>query len=209
MNRFKTMNDSQLMSLFYQGNHAAFDEIARRWLPDLTTWAVQFLMRRYRVHRHAAEIQAEEGVQEVFAKLLRNRDRETARWQTHCGELGPWLRAVVANQLRDLARKNRRRARQLKMSQQPANDHDSLADQADHRTPAAEELAVKDELEHVLEVAINRLRPRQQQILRRHYFAQCSQSEIACSLNLSNATVSNEKAEALRELRETLMELAC
>ncbi len=171
------MSDEQLFMLYRSGRLEAFEELVRRFKPDL----FPFLMR-YSGNRAAAE----DLFQESFLQVHLSADMfdVTKRFK-------PWLFTIAANKARDFLRKNKRqRAMTLSASIGDGGDEQaSYIDLLEAELPLPVESAERHERRELVRDVVDALPDHLREILILAYFNQMAYKEIAEILEIPLGTV--------------------
>jgi RNA polymerase sigma factor (sigma-70 family) len=150
----------------------------------------------------------DEVINETLSRVASTLDRDS-KWDAEKGSLPSWIYRIAKNQAINLLRK-------------PKNQHLSFTDFSIKKVEKSdwqglvEDWSSKDQgtdldslpgdpaLMDLIDIAIRSLPERQQTIVRLHYFDKMSQSSIAASLGIANATVHREKKRAIARLKSLL-----
>jgi len=133
---------------------------------------------------------AEEVVQDVFTRAWRH----SAEYAPDRGSVRTWLYAIARNAVLDA---ERRRGRRL-----PPQPYDDAP-----QTGAEDESIERAMLRWQVELAVSRLTPEHQEVLRLAHFADCSLKEIAERTGLPLGTVKSRTHYAMTNLRLAFEEL--
>jgi RNA polymerase sigma factor (sigma-70 family) len=125
--------------------------------------------------------QAADITQETFFQFLKNAHRIT-------GSLGSWLHQVATRRSIDLIRQNTSRRRREEA----------------YAASAWQETGTWDEIEPLVDEALEELPDDQRELLVQHFLEQLSMREIAVLMRLSQPTVSRRIEAALDQLRQNL-----
>ncbi len=172
--------NKDLIQLLRKGNVAAFDSLFEVYSPKLYGFALKYFKN---------ESDSEELVQEVFVKVWENR-------QSLKSELSfkSYLFTIALNQIRKHFNKKAVSLRYLESLQHEPEPYDNQAIQAgDYETALRK-----------IDLIIEQMPPRRQEIFRKSKLEGKSSKEIAAELNISPGTVDNQVSEALRFLRTHL-----
>jgi RNA polymerase sigma-70 factor (ECF subfamily) len=174
--------DEELMTAFYAGNDAGFNEIDHRWRRPL------FWYFRRRIWR--AE-QAADLVQETLMRVYRTNGRQSARYDPS-QPFRRWLYSIAGNVAAELARRERRQPGPLGQTDIPDDNTVPVAEQDEHRRAIAE--------------CLGELPEREAEFLRlwEGGLGDLSQTDIAQLWGVSNPTVTRVQQRALAHLRAGL-----
>lgn len=173
-------NDVVLISRIREGDASAFDELFRRYYPDLVYTANRFVR---------SESEAEDIVQELFFSLWKRRSNLPEDLSAVGGYLHRSARNRSLNYLRDQKRI-------------PIDEGEIPADAIAEGLPS-DNLDQLD-LQQRLHQAIDRLPERCRLVFVMSKLEDMSQKEIADALDISTKTVENQMTRAYRFLREWL-----
>lgn len=175
-------DDDELVERARQGDIGAYDSLVRRH--QALAVRVAYLL---------CGDDAEDAAQEAFVKAWRSlgRFRESAAFR-------PWLLKIVANEAR-----NRRRsgARRVRLALRSAEDRPSV-----DAAPSAEEVVLGTERRRELLDAVNRLPPRDFDVVGCRHLLGLSEADTAAVLGWPRGTVKSRLARALGRLRTDLAE---
>ena len=177
---------TQLLRNARDGDSAAFDRIVGLMYDDLRALARSQLRRDY----HARTLQPTALVHEAFLKLARG-SHVDATDRSH-------LLALAAHAMRQvLVDRARRRTAAKRGGEDGWRDVTLGEDQLPSRGLDAEELIALDD-------ALERLEPRQRQIVECRFFAGMTDDEIAAALGITDRTVRREWVKARAHLNRAL-----
>ena len=174
---FQQAPDSELIAAVVAGRAGAFDELAARHRP--------LMLRIAREHFRIRPDDAEDIVQDVFARLLGNDCEHLKAFHGEC-KLSTWLYNITRNRCIDL---KRRKGADPMPADDPANGAD---------------VAGTAELRATVDRALAELPPRSRLLLRLRYFQQLSYQEIGDLLGVPANTVGSGINRAKKRLREIL-----
>ena len=171
------LSENDLMSLLKKGDHAAFEEIFRRYSTLLYAHAFNKL-------RDAED--AHDAVQEVFSKLWIRRDQLVVG-----NNLAGYLFVAVRNQIFDIIRHKKvitafeESFREFEVANYPVTDH-----------------RVRENiLAELIEREIAALPPRMREVFELRRKEHLSNKEIAERMGIKESTVADQMKKALRALR--------
>ena len=173
--------ESVLLSRARGGDLDAYEQLVR--LHQQTAFRTALVLTRN-------EADAEEAAQDGFVKAWRALHRfDAAR------PFRPWLLAIVANEAR-----NRRRA---------AGRREALALRAEAGAPAGspEGALLVAERDTALAAALERLEPRDREVIACRYLLELSEAETAAALGCRAGTVKSRLSRALARLRTQASEI--
>lgn len=176
------LSDQQLLKAFQEGSVAAFEEIHRRYFGRLYAHAVKML-------GNAAD--AQDIVQEVFITLW----TKGAAIQLHTG-LGGYLYTSVRNRVLNLIEQNKTYRHHL----------DALAAFLDETPAPAGNAADEELLFSLFEAEIDKLPRKMKEVFELRRQGDLSYSEIAGQLSLSDHTVKKQISNAIKILRDRLIQ---
>lgn len=131
---------------------------------------------------------AEDVVQEAFLGMHRNRAA-----LRDSGAAAGYLRQAVVNQSRSMLRRRRTVRAHLKVAE------------PETAPPADSDLLLAEEHRQVLR-AVDRLPPRQREVLVLRYWSELSEAEIATALGISKGTVKSQASRAMAALARIMSE---
>ncbi|WP_413694571.1 sigma-70 family RNA polymerase sigma factor [Rhodobacter sp. KR11] len=166
------------MAAVKSGDRAAFAEVFRHFAPRVKG----FLMKS-----GANAAQAEDCAQDVLATVW----QKAGLYDPAKASVSTWIFTIARNRLIDMARRDRRPEPEL-LDQEPEPD------QADVYETAQENLR--------LVAALEQLPEKQRQLIRRAYWGELTQSEIAAETGLPLGTIKSRIRLALDRLRLRLAE---
>lgn len=182
MHELGGLSDQQLLNAFQEGSVAAFEEIHKRYFGRLYAHAHKML---------GNADDAQDVVQEVFITLW----TKAAGIQLHTG-LSGYLYTAVRNRVLNL----------IEQGKTYQNHLDALATFLDE-SPAETAVRVDDELLFsVFEAEIDRLPRKMKEVFELRRQGDLSYSEIADQLSLSDHTVRKQISNAIKILRDRLMQ---
>jgi len=169
--------DENLMQRYLSGDRQAFQDLYRRYAPQLTG-----LLRSGVANRQDAD----DLVQETFLHLHRARRdfREGSR-------LRPWLMTIALNLKREYYRRRGRRRDSVGLEREPAD-------------PRQAEPAEQQEIGQLLEGALGKLDSTSRQVLELHWFAGLPFPEVATVLGMNTSAVKVRAHRAYQSLKEHL-----
>jgi len=144
-------------------------------------------LRESRLPHDAEDVRAETFLR-VFQAIRGNHLRSAA-------SLGAFILGTTRNVLHELFQ----RRRQAGKSTQPEN--------AELRTPPHEDLFLDSEVQRAIERTIVRLKPRERDLLRLHYYEELPTQEIARRVGIAPERVRLVKSRALKHFREVYKRL--
>ena len=183
-----TTEDRELAELARKGDVRAYERLVA---------AYEHLAFRvaYVITRSAAD--AEDAAQEAFVKayyaLPRFRSGASFR---------PWLLRIVANEARNRLRSaGRREALAVRFETDRAG---GLSGTSGGAASSPEVLALGEEERRTLSEAIERLEPRDREVIALRYFLELSEAEMAAALGCAKGTVKSRLSRAVARLRNEL-----
>jgi RNA polymerase sigma factor (sigma-70 family) len=196
---FAAETHADLMRRFYEGETAAFDELARRLRPSLVCQALQQLPARHVGRREVAE----DMVQQALVKAVLTLDRPAVRWQAAKGSVRTWLGTIVRNvvnsYLRSPAARHRVTSDLAPRLDDPSDDRaENLI--ADHRLDAERATICRESQQRWLVDQVGRLPEKVQAIISLKLEGRTHQ-QIAKFLGLSKSTVTYHFDTAKKMLR--------
>ncbi|UKJ06808.1 RNA polymerase sigma factor [Solitalea lacus] len=177
---YRERTDNDLFHLLKEGNHAAYEEIYKRY------WAILF--------RHARRIlqndeESKDIIQDIFTMLwVKSADIALT------SNLSSFLYASVRNRVLDLIDKNKVRSNYLLILENEINSD---------RVSIEHEMHEK-ELARIIEKEISLLPPKMREIFELSRKAELPYKEIADQLAISENTVKKQISNALKILRSKL-----
>jgi RNA polymerase sigma-70 factor (ECF subfamily) len=175
----RAASDEELLVLIGEGDHAAFEDLYKRYARPVLGLALRRLGDRGR---------AEDAVQEAFTSIWRS----ASTFDPNRGRGAPWLYAVARNAISD-----RGRAR----SEPPADPPDQASSE-----PGPPERAEQSWLSWRVHRALEDLAEHERSLIELAYWGGLSQSEIAHMLGIPLGTVKTRTRAALSRLADTLEE---
>ena len=173
------------------------DAVLRARAGDEEAFATLVARHRPAAHRTAwllgAGDDAEDAVQEAFAKAFRHLDRFR-----EAADFKPWLLSIVANETRNLRRSGLRRAAR----------EDFVRNGVAMLDRSPEEAALASATREGLLAAVKGLPERDRAVIVCRYFLDLSEAETADVLGLPRGTVKSRHARALAKLRRVAVAAA-
>nr|WP_295922295.1 RNA polymerase sigma-70 factor [uncultured Dyadobacter sp.] len=182
MQELGDLSDQQLLNAFQEGSVAAFEEIHRRYFRRLYAHAFKML--------GSAE-DAQDVVQEVFINLWTKR----AVIQLHTGLAG-YLFTAVRNRVLNLIEQKKTYQHHL----------DALAEFLDDSPVPVTEATDQELLFQLFEAEIDHLPRKMKEVFELRRQGELSYAEIAEQLSLSDHTVKKQISNAIKILRERLIQ---
>jgi RNA polymerase sigma-70 factor (ECF subfamily) len=136
--------------------------------------------------------EAEEVVQDVFAKVCEVGERPPRAW-------GPWLTRVAVNACRD----RRRAGWWIRFRLRSERVEDTLLPAPE---PNPSEVAISDETRRRIWRAFRSLPERQREVFVLRYIEDCPTDQVASELGLHPGTVKRHLFRAIRRMRDALTE---
>ncbi len=190
MERFKEEDgdttDEILMERFKGGDSTAFEEIFSRYKNRIYNYAYRFL---------GNEAYAEEIVQELFFKVIKQRDKYEPR-----AKLSTWLYTMARNLCID---KLKRRSVRKSISQQAEKNLPDFGVIPKTR-PNQEDLFHRQQLQAILQQAVSRLSPEQREVFLMRTKLTLPFVEMADILGVPESTLKSRMCYALKKIREDL-----
>ncbi len=190
MERFKgedgDTTDEILMERFKGGDSTAFEEIFSRYKNRIYNYVYRFL---------GNEAYTEEIVQELFFKVIKQRDKYEP-----LAKLSTWLYTMARNLCID---KLKRRSIRRSISQQAEKNFPDyrVIPKAD---PNQEDLLHNKQLQAILQQAVSQLSPEQREVFLMRTKLTLPFVEIANVLGVPESTLKSRMCYALKKLRENL-----
>ncbi len=181
-----TATDEILMERFKGGDSTAFEEIFSRYKNRIYNYAYRFL---------GNEAYTEEIVQELFLKVIKQRDKYEPR-----AKLSTWLYTIVRNLCFD---KLKRRSVRKTISQQAESNFPDFG-VISKAGPDQEDLLHHKQLQAILQQAVSRLSPEQREVFLMRTKLTLPFVEIAEVLGVPESTLKSRMCYALKKLREDL-----
>ena len=132
----ETVTDEQLMTAYYRGENAAFDELYRRYHTRL----YHFARQRLSPTTPGRDDTAEEIVAEVWVRKCATRDRLSSRWDPEKGSIATFFYRNVLYRVIDHRRKSATLPEELMTDLEPDDDvaapDETLREQKIHRSAA-------------------------------------------------------------------------
>ena len=188
------MNDTELIREAQRGNHAAFEELVRRYDRDVLRLALNLMKRPE---------DARDVYQEAFLKVYRN----LHRFRFECS-FYTWLYRIVTNVCLDQLR--RRQARPEDQAPEAGSAHDEgITDfferQKEQRpTLDPERRLFGKEIQARIATAMERLSPRERVVFEMKHYQGLKLRAIGDALGTTEETVKNSLFRATRKLRTQL-----
>ncbi|HET9671827.1 MAG TPA: sigma-70 family RNA polymerase sigma factor [Actinomycetota bacterium] len=177
----RPLEDAELARRAREGDDDAYEDLVKRYGP--IAFRVAFLVTR---DRDEAQDAAQEAFVKAYYALPRFRPELPFR---------PWLLRIVANEARNRARSGRRRER-LALRAAAVSDRDAA--------PSPETAALAQEDRDALVAALNRLEPRDREVIGYRFLLGLSESETAEVLDVRPGTAKSRLSRAMAKLRELL-----
>jgi RNA polymerase sigma-70 factor (ECF subfamily) len=178
-------SDAELMAALAHGDQRALGELYDRFAPVAYGLALRVLRDRGL---------AEDAVQEAFLSVWRS----AARFDSRRGSVRGWVLILVHRRAVDLVQRNQRHREQT---------HEQTDEQTGkHLGPSAAEVTELDAERRKVQAALAALPAKQRTALELAYYGGCTQKEIAARLDLPVGTVKSQTFDALRRLRQLLLE---
>jgi RNA polymerase sigma-70 factor (ECF subfamily) len=168
-----------------EGDVEAFNELVNRHHTKIYGLA-------YRMLGNAED--AEDATQETFLEAYKS--IKTFRFQS---QFGTWLYSIGLNTCNQYIRKAKSRNRMLE-----AYTEDTAAQGMTEERKVPERMAIKAEQSQVVQAAIDRLPPKQREVVTLYYMQHLKYKEIAEILNCSLGTVASRLNKAMQNLKTKL-----
>jgi RNA polymerase sigma-70 factor (ECF subfamily) len=168
-----------------EGDVEAFNELVNRHHTKIYGLA-------YRMLGNAED--AEDATQETFLEAYKS--IKTFRFQS---QFGTWLYSIGLNTCNQYIRKAKSRNRMLE-----AYTEDTAAQGMTEERKIPERMAIKAEQSQVVQAAIDRLPPKQREVVTLYYMQHLKYKEIAEILNCSLGTVASRLNKAMQNLKTKL-----
>lgn len=168
-----------------EGDVEAFNELVNRHHTKIYGLA-------YRMLGNAED--AEDATQETFLEAYKS--IKTFRFQS---QFGTWLYRVGLNTCNQYIRKSKARNRMLDAYTEETASHGLTEEQE-----IPDRMAIKAEQREVVQAAIDRLPPKQREVVTLYYMQQLKYKEIAEILNCSLGTVASRLNKAIQNLKTKL-----
>jgi len=185
----ETISDEELMAMFQQGSHAAFDILFDRYRTPVFNFVYRMVGRRREV--------AEDLLQEVFMKVYHSRDTFRTRL-SFAGWLFRIARNHCLNHLNSRLHVQDRTTVSLESSAEPSTDNPETA--SEHQ-PAME---MQHQAMNLLEQAIGKLPDKYREVFLLHAVEGLSHVEIAAMLETKPATIRTHYHRARIMLRDKI-----
>ena len=182
----KRCGDSELLSLYQQGNEEAFEVLLHRHKSRIYTAIYLIVKDRYR---------AEDLLQETFIKAVTT--IKSGRYNEE-GKFLPWLSRIAHNMAIDSYRKARRYPEIV------LGDNSRLFNSMDFAEDSAESLQIAQETQTRLRDFIKELPEEQRQVLIMRHYMDMSFQEIADKTSVSINTALGRMRYALINLRKKM-----
>jgi RNA polymerase sigma factor (sigma-70 family) len=177
----RPLEDAELARRAREGDDDAYEELVKRYGPI----AVRVAWLVTRDHDEAQDA-AQEAFVKAYYALPRFRPDLPFR---------PWLLRIVANEARNRARSGRRRDR-LALRAAAVSDGDAA--------PSPETAALAQEDREALVSALNRLAPRDREVIGYRFLLGLSEAETAEVLDVRLGTAKSRLSRAMAKLRQVL-----
>jgi RNA polymerase sigma factor (sigma-70 family) len=177
----RPLEDAELARRAREGDDDAYEDLVKRYGP--IAFRVAWIVTRDRD-------EAEDAAQEAFVKAYYALDRFRPD-----RPFRPWLLRIVANEARNRARSGRRRER-LTLRAAAVSDGDAA--------PSPETAALAQEDREALVSALNRLEPRDREVIGYRFLLGMSEAETAEVLDVRLGTVKSRLSRAMAKLRTVL-----
>lgn len=175
----KLNGEKDLLNAVSRGDSKAFDLLFTSFYPKIERFLTGFL--------DSGE-EAEDLAQDVFVKLWQNRSS-----LIHVDNLNAYLYRMAKNRLYDFIEKSR------KLHQQPMSVIPDIP-----AIETLEEILFADELNELINLAIEKMPPQRKNIFRMSRKEGLSNEEIARQLHISRRTVETHISAALADIRRVL-----
>lgn len=182
----KRSGDSELLSLYQQGNEEAFEVLLHRHKSRVYTAIYLIVKDRYR---------AEDLLQETFIKAVNT--IKSGRYNEE-GKFLPWISRIAHNLAIDSYRKRRRYPEIV------LEDNSRLMNSMAFSEESAEDLQVLQDTQSRLRDLIKELPPEQKQVLIMRHYMDMSFQEIADQTGVSINTALGRMRYALINLRKKM-----
>ncbi len=186
MNQEDELTDNELIASYLGGNEDVFALLVKRHLSSVYYYVLRMLGSRD---------DAEDTTQETFVKVW----HKLKQFNTQ-SQLRPWILRIARNTTIDFLRKKRPL---LFSSFAHADGSDVFAETLIDGSLLPDEEYIKNESIELLESAIQKLTPAQQEVLQLYYYEDLTFKEIAEILDAPLHTVKSRHLRAIRELRKT------
>lgn len=183
----KRCGDSELLSLYQQGNEEAFEVLLHRHKSRIYTAIYLIVRDRYR---------AEDLLQETFIKAVNT--IKSGRYNEE-GKFLPWISRIAHNLAIDSYRKNRRYPEIV------MEDNSRLFNSLDFSEDSAESVQILQDTQSRLRDLIKELPPEQKQVLIMRHYMDMSFQEIADRTGVSINTALGRMRYALINLRKKMI----
>ena len=185
-------SDEELMSLFQQGEEAAYTLLVQRYKDELTNFAQRFLGDRD---------DAEDVVQEAFVRVWRNRNAYTP-----AGKFSTWLYAIASNLAKTRLRRWALRRIVRLGGPRPDGTVFDLPDEGERPDGAADENLREERIQQALKVLPVKFR----EIVVLRDIQQLSYEEIVaitgCAMGTVKSRINRGRALLRDQLRDLLRE---
>lgn len=180
------ISDSQLISLYKNGNEEAFAELLKRHKSKVFTTIYLIVKDRY---------VAEDLLQDTFIKVVNT--IKSGRYNEE-GKFLPWVQRIAHNLAIDYFRKNKRYPTIV------MEDGSKVFNTLDFAEDSIESLKVKEDTVAMLKLLIQELPESQKEVLIMRHYMQMSFQEIADSTDVSINTALGRMRYALINLRKKM-----
>ena len=170
-----TVSDIQLVQKFLNGEESAGKELFEQY----SSRVYYLALRELRSHADAEDVRAEtflRVIQSIQGGQLRTPDA-----------LSSFVLGIARNVIRETYRAPHRRAQDAEMPDLPAPEPEPMLD---------------EDVRRAIEITIKRLKPREQEFLRLHYYDELSKEEIAHRIGVDEERVRLIKSRSLKSFRE-------
>ncbi|MCU0416389.1 MAG: sigma-70 family RNA polymerase sigma factor [Cytophagaceae bacterium] len=182
----RKMNDTELVSVYIQGNEGAFAELVRRHKSKVFTTIYLIVKDRY---------VAEDLLQDVFIKAVH---KMKGGQYNEEGKFLPWIVRIAHNLAIDSFRKNKRYPTII------LDDGMSIFNSLSFAEDSVETLRIKGENESLIRALIQKLPDNQKEVVLMRHFSDMSFQEIADATGVSINTALGRMRYALINLRKEL-----
>jgi RNA polymerase sigma-70 factor (ECF subfamily) len=180
-------SDEDLIADYLAGDKGAFDELTRRHLKPVYSFALRFLGQKE---------EAEDIAQETFVKAWSN----LAKYNAQKSSFKTWVLRIARNASIDFLRKKKH----IPLSQFEHEGENVLAETVPDAAPLAEELFAKGEDSASLARALQVLPPRHRELFVLYYTNELTFEQIGEMLGEPANTVKSRHRRALLTLRKHL-----
>lgn len=195
-------NEDRFMASFYAGDAHAFESLHEIFYRRLVRRAANRLPSRLPARQELAE----DLVGEVFAKVLRTRDRPGTRWEASKGPVRRWLASILHKQIVSFMRAKRGKERvTTDVSARDATGSPIYLEmQVPTQQPDAEQTFFERLHRREISQAIRSLPDQTQAVLHLKYWCDEPYREIGRRMGVSVPTISRRVQQAQDRLREIL-----